>query len=270
MKQMGIITNNITGVFQRDVISGIEQVASAQGYAVKLFISADNPQYSTTMLSDFHALDGLLIIANAAQDDVLRALHQYHKPISLVSHQVAGTSIPMVMTNNVQGIAELVHHLVVRCSRRKLVFIRGLMDQNDGREREIAFRQELIRYDVQIPELHFLRGDFDPETASASVRALLDSGSEFDGIIACDYLMGAAAVNTLRAVGVRVPEDVSVVGYGDAPEAEAAGLTTVAANIVDLGACAARQLISQIRGLRISGVTVLSVGLVTRDTSGCA
>jgi LacI family transcriptional regulator len=190
------------------------------------------------------------------------------KPISLVCHQVPGSSIPMVMSNNVQGIAALFKHLVVRCQRRKPVFIRGLMSQNDGREREIAFRQELIRHTIHMPETHFVRGDFDPNVAAESFRAFLRTSSPFDGILASDYIMAIAAIKVLREAGIRVPEDVSVVGFGDGLEAEAAGLTTVAASIVELGARATRQLISQIKGIRISGTTMLSVRMIVRQSCG--
>jgi DNA-binding LacI/PurR family transcriptional regulator len=61
-----------------------------------------------------------------------------------------------------------------------------------------------------------------------------------------------------------------VVGFGDAPEAEAAGLTVVAADVIEQGRRTARQLISQIEGQRISGVTVLQVRLIVRDTSRSA
>jgi DNA-binding LacI/PurR family transcriptional regulator len=95
---------------------------------------------------------------------------------------------------------------------------------------------------------------------------LIRRGERFDGVVVSDYVMAIAAVKTLRAAGITVPGDVSVVGFGDAPEAEAAGLTTVAAAITELGACAARQLIAQINGLRISGMTTLSVRLAIRET----
>jgi LacI family transcriptional regulator len=126
-----------------------------------------------------------------------------------------------------------------------------------------------MRYNITLPDSHFLRGDFSAPVAAASVQQLIDGGADFDAIISADYVMGIAAVEVLGRNGRRVPEDVSVVGFGDAPEAEAAGLTTVAADIVEQGRRAARQLISQDQGMRITGVTVLSVRLMVRETCGC-
>jgi DNA-binding LacI/PurR family transcriptional regulator len=214
-------------------------------------------------------LEGMMVIANAAADQLLCELHESRMPISLVSHRIPGTSIPVVMSNNAQGIAELVKHLVVNCGRRELAFLRGLTDQNDAREREAAFRRELLRYSLRVPESRFVRGEFSAEVAAEAIGELIQRGERFDGLIVSDYVMAIAAVKILRAAGISVPEDVSVVGFGDAPEAEAAGLTTVAAAITELGMCAARQLIAQINGLRISGMTTLSVRLAIRETCGC-
>ncbi len=268
MSKLGVITNNQHEVFQRAVIAGIRQVAAQHGYAVVVDSCAEDPENPRGITLDPTDVAVILVIANVAPEPYLLNLHRMGKPLSLVSHQAAHIAIPSVMSNNDQGIVELVKHLVTRCHRRDLVFIRGLMDQNDGRQREIVFRQELMRYNLRVPETHFLRGDFSPLVAAESVRALLDSGDFFDAVIASDYVMGIAALDVLRAGGIAVPQDVSVVGFGDAPEAESAGLTTVAASVGELGACAARQLLSQIKGLRISGVTMLSVQLIVRETCG--
>lgn len=264
--KLGIITNNQQDVFQRDVIEGIQQVATLQGYSVVVHPCSEDPQFPHALSLDLSKLAGLVVIANVLSDDLLRTLYQNGKLITLVAHQVSGLPIPGVMSNNVQGIAELVYHLVHRGQRRNLVFIRGLLGQNDGYERESTFRQEIIRHDVNMPESHFVRGDFSFDVAAASVQELIDRGDRFDGILASDYLMAIAAVETLRAARIRVPEDVAVVGFGDGPEAVAAGLTTVAASITELGACAGRQIIGQIKGGRISGTTMLSVRLITRAT----
>jgi DNA-binding LacI/PurR family transcriptional regulator len=79
--------------------------------------------------------------------------------------------------------------------------------------------------------------------------------------------MADAAMNVIKASGRRIPEDVAVVGFGDAPEAAQAGLTTVAADVTELGRRGARQLIGQIEGLRIRGLTLLSTELIERETT---
>lgn len=267
--KLGVLTNNQHAVFQRVVIAGIRQAAEQHGYTLVIDSYWEDPQHPHPISLELSELAGVLVIADAAPTDLLLSMYRAGKPVSLICHWIPGLPIPVVMANNAQGIAELVHHLVVRCNRRNLVFLRGLMEQNDGQEREVAFRRELIRHDLRPDQMHFVRGDFAAPVAADSIRQLVAQGARFDSILSSDFVMAIAAVDTLRAAGIAVPEEVSVVGFGDDPEAEAAGLTTVAASIAGLGRCATRQLVSQIKGARISGVTVLNVQLAIRDTCGC-
>jgi LacI family transcriptional regulator len=161
-------------------------------------------------------------------------------------------------------MTRLVRHLIADRSRRQFVYVRGQPEQQDSIERERAFDDELMRWNL--PDAYRLRGDFDSDIASASLAALLATGAEFDALVAADYLMAVAALDVLRLAGRRVPEDVSVAGFGDGEAAQAAGLTTVAANVVEQARRAARQLIGQIHGLHIRGLTVLSTELVLRAT----
>jgi len=267
---LGIITNDQHRVFQRNVIQGVSEAAAQQGYAVCIDSYAEDPAQPHSITLDVAAMAGVLVIADACPLDLLRKIHESGTPLSLVSHLVPELPIPSVIADNGQGMAELIKHVVERCHRRKLVYIRGVATQRDSIERESSFLREMMRYNLVVDDSHMLRGDFDPSIAAQSVRQLLENGRDFDALVSADYVMGIAAVETLRRYGVNVPRDVCVVGFGDAPEAEAAGLTTVAADIVEQGRRAARQLISQHHGMRITGVTVLSVQLLVRQTCGAS
>jgi LacI family transcriptional regulator len=264
---LGVITNNRTPVFQSAVIAGVEDVAARQGYHVLVDSIAEDPEHPRPVSPGIEATAGVLVIANVLSDADLRAIHATGKPLSLVSHQVDGTAIPAIAPNNAQGIASLVRHVVEDCGRRQPVFIQGNMSQNDAQQRDYIFRQEAMRHLLPMPESVFLRGDFIPAVAAESLRQFIHTGTAFDSVIAADYLMGIAALDVLRESRLRVPEDISVVGFGDGAEAAAADLTTVAADVVDLGRRGARQLIGQIEGLQIRGLTLLSTTLIERRTS---
>jgi LacI family transcriptional regulator len=264
--KLAVIALKPDDVFQRTVITGVQRAAS--DHNCEVVIKGLDQQLLAIASTDLQHYAGVLIVANAISDGAIQSIYKSGQPISLVCHQIPDMPIPSVMSNNIQGTAELVRHLAVNCQRRDLVFIRGIMTQNDGKQREAAFRQEIVRYGLKVPDTHFLNGEFSAQQAAVAVKQLIASGQHFDGILAADYVMAIAAVQTLCAAGIRVPGMVSVVGFGDSPESEAAGLTTVSASIAELGACATRQLISQIEGMRISGVTMLNVQLVIRQTCG--
>lgn len=262
MTSIGIITNNQYGVFQRNVITGAQAVAAHYGYQL-VVDSRDEADLATPTSLDLAALSGVLVIANPVPDEFIQSIHRMNKPVSLVSHQIDG--IPSVVSNNSEGIAKLVRHLVEECKRERFVFINGNMAQQDGVERQQVFCQELMRYNL--PDAYFLDGDFEPAIAVQSMQAFLTKAHPFDAVVAADYLMARAILSLLADAGYRVPKAVSVVGFGDGSEAVEVGLTTVAADVVELGKRSIRQLIGQIEGLTIVGTTVLSVDLIIRKTS---
>ena len=266
-RQIYIFTNFATAVFQRDVIAGARDVFDSRGYLVEVVEIPQMPAEMNLSLSLDKPTVGALIITRVLPDAILTALHESGVPLSLVSHQVAGSRIPGVMPNNRQGIALLMEHLVVTHGHRKIVFIQGDMTQNDGIQRYAAFQQEAMRYNLAIPSEFILRGEFVPDVAAESMRQFLASAPSFDAVVASDYLMAEAAVHAIRAAGRRIPEDIAVVGFGDGPEAAQAGLTTVAADVMELGRRAARQLVGQVQGLRIRGLTLLSPELIERETT---
>jgi DNA-binding LacI/PurR family transcriptional regulator len=262
--RLTIVTNDQRAVFQSLVIRGFREVAEQQGFPIRVVDTLHNP--TSQALSDDSG--GFLIIANAVPDKQLIHLYARGVPLSLISHQLLPYPIPSVMFNNNQGIGLLVKHLVENCGRRQIVYMGGIPQQFDASQREMAFRREMLRYSLYVPEHYLLRGDFSPDTAIRAMAAFVAAGHTFDAVLAADYVMAEAVAATLRGMGIRVPSDVSVVGFGDAADAERAGITTVAADVSELGRRAARQLISQIDGLKIRGVTTISVEMMIRESCG--
>ena len=265
-KQIGIITNIQTPVFQRDVIAGAAEYIQKQGYTLLVDATEERSHNGRVTTLPLNEIDGLLVIANVLNDASLQTLYDTGKPITLVSHRVEKIPIPAIIQNNIDGISQLVDYLIDRCGRRELVFIMGNMNQHDGSERERIFHQSMMRHDLLVPATHMLRGDFEVDIAAASLTEFIEQGHSFDAVVAADFLMGVAALDVLAQVAVAVPDDVCVVGFGDGPEAEAAGLTTVGADVIEMGRRAARQLLAQIKGERFAGITWLNTELIERSS----
>ncbi len=262
---ISLFTNDATAVFQRDVIAGAREVFDARGCDAEVIELAQPPVQITDLPVDPAQLIGALIITGVLPDALIAELHDRLLPVSLVSHQIA--HIPAVMPNNRQGITLLMEHLVIACGRTRPVFIKGVMTQSDSIQRYAAFQQEAMRYNLRVPPQFHLRGDFSPEVAANSMARFLATDPDFDAVVASDYRMAEAAMRPILVSGRRIPDEVAVVAFGDGPEAAQAGLTTVAADVTELGRRAARQLLGQIEGLRIRGITLLSATLIERATS---
>ncbi|HLY28308.1 MAG TPA: hypothetical protein VKQ72_18315, partial [Aggregatilineales bacterium] len=94
---LGIVTNDPHDVFQSAVIAGIRKVVNEHHYDLAVYT---NPEASGDPIPS--QVDGLLVIANVLSNDTLRRLYSQRKPISLVSHRVPDTPIPVVLSNNQQ------------------------------------------------------------------------------------------------------------------------------------------------------------------------
>lgn len=267
---LAALVNNIDGVFQKSVLHGAEEVAAAHGLsveAVPLGAIADDRELQATLDDVTSGALGVLVLANAIDDVNLTALATAGVTVTLVSHYASALRLPTMMFDNYQGVEQLVRHLVIDCGRRRPLFIGGDPSQLDAQERLAAFNDEALRHDLVVPPSNVLVADFTPRVAAGVLADFLEGGAEFDSLLAADYLMAIAAKRTLTEAGVRVPHDVAVVGFGDGPEAEEAGVTSVAADVVELGRRAARQLVAQLEGKQLAGRTLLSTHLVRRASS---
>lgn len=262
---LGLFTNKVDGVFQCSVIDGATEVIERAGHGFTIHELAEPPRRADPVLALAAPTRGSLVLANVLGDPALTGLAGSGHAVTLVSHRIAGLHVPAVLHDNRQGMRQLVEHLV-DVGRSSFVYVAGHLGQLDGRERQRAFGEELMRHSLTVPAERFLAGDFEPETAAASMRAFLTTGHDFDAVVVADYLMAIAVIEVLREAGLAVPEDVSVVAFGDGPEAAEAGLTVVGADVVELGRRSARQLLAQVNGERLRGYTLIRTRLMVRGS----
>lgn len=260
---IGIVTNYTEGAFQQHVIAGVEAICKKQNYATKVLTFVDNLSFQQEILD----VAGLIIITNALSDTLILELYESALPLTLVSHNITSISVPAITTNNREGVRHLMQHIVEERERKKPIFICGDMAQIDARQRYNAFVEELLRYNIPYDEHYILQGDFVPETAAEQMQSFIKSGHPFDAVIASDYLMALASIDVLNGANINIPQDVSVIGFGDGEQALKRGLSTIAADVTELGNRAARQIIGQIEGLTIQGLTLLSTELIIRNSS---
>lgn len=267
-RPIALLTNDPDEVFQRGVIAGAIAAADLRGYVVHVYTIRNPVRDIDALEQDLKACSGALVLTNVLPDQLLRKLRDtLHLPVSLVAHLVPELDIPGIASNNRQGMAILMEHIVLDCQRTRPVFICGDLNQNDGRARRLGFELEMMRYDLDLDERYFIRGEFIPSVAAQAMREFLQLAMPFDSVVASDYQMGIAALDVLRERGVSVPENVAVIGFGDGIDAVSAGLTTLAADNIDVGKRGMYQLFGQLEGLAIRGLTVLNTQLVVRDTT---
>jgi DNA-binding LacI/PurR family transcriptional regulator len=183
----------------------------------------------------------------------------------------AGLNIPCVTVENKNGARRLVDHLIEVHDRRRIVYLRGPEGHEDTHWREIGYQQALEAHGILFDPGLVGAGEFDDKTAQDAIESLLVDGVEFDAVFAGDDEAASGVLRALRWAGLRVPEDVSVVGFDDASLAQhlIPPLTTVNAQVEKAGYAAARQLLRQIQNEGSDLITLLPTQLVFRRSCGC-
>ncbi len=171
-----------------------------------------------------------------------------------------------VGSDNVLGGQRATGHLI-RLGRERILFL-GDTEAPEADQRYRGYKQAMAAAGREVDDALFAPAFFDVHAAEAATHAVLDSGVEFDGVLAASDLIAIGAIRALNRAGRRVPEDVSVVGYDNIP---ASRLVSPQLTTIDQDATlAGRMLVSKLIDSRGEMATSdrLQTSLLIRDSCG--
>ena len=226
------------------------------------------------------SLDGLVswasaMCVNLSQDDTLNFHRRYGLP--LVSLTLPMREVPTVAVDTHQGMREEMLHLVESHGYRRLAFVRGPEHHPYAQERYRAYMEVLEAYDIPFdPALVTPPGNWTPDTGIEAIRLLLEERNlhpqaDFEAVVTVTDGVAIGVLDALQARGVRVPEQVAVVGFNDTLAGQAAmpPLTSVAMPFHEQGGKAVEVLLKLIEGKPAPEHTILPARLVLRQSCGC-
>jgi LacI family transcriptional regulator len=206
-------------------------------------------------------------------DPELRRLTRSDVPCVGVDVELAGPATSFVISDNVHGARLATEHLIEQ-GHRRIATICGLLDTRPGLDRLRGYRDALEHAGLAYRDEYVKSGDFYVESGHREAGRLLDLPEPPTAIVAAADLMAVGALQAAAARGLRVPEDVSIVGFDDIMLAAhlRPGLTTVRQDKAGLGAAAGRAVLAhvgeQADGAPAEDTTTLPVELVVRGTTG--
>jgi DNA-binding LacI/PurR family transcriptional regulator len=157
-------------------------------------------------------VDGALAFSLHNDDQLPSLISRTKIPTVFGGRPAAGSdlAVPYVDADNRGGAREAVRHLV-SLGRRNIAHIAGPRDQTSALDRVDGYHDVLVDADPGL----FCQGDFTEESGARAMAELLDRRPDVDGVFVSNDLMASGALRTLRERGVRVPEDVALVGFDD-------------------------------------------------------
>ena len=251
-----------------DVVTGFRQLAVRSRWEVEVLLAGEHLRergnYDSFMLRN--GMSGAFLLGFRPQDPFLCGLSETTVPTVLFDREVPGDHIGYVGSDSGAGIRMLLS-LLYQNGHERIAFLNGPLDAMVSVEREEAFCASLRERGIAPdPEL-IARGEFYVDHAPEFVAGFLEAGAT--AILCASDGIAAGALRELSRLGVRVPEEVSVVGFDDLPIAAKVkpALTTVRQDRVSLGKSAFLVLDGLLHGVRVSKM-LLRPTLVVRASVG--
>jgi DNA-binding LacI/PurR family transcriptional regulator/serine phosphatase RsbU (regulator of sigma subunit) len=262
--------------YQNEIVLGAHDECQEHGVDLYCFagglLDTDDPRNIVYGLCGPEDLDAVILVTGtmASEDSPeIERLLQRFAGLPLCTIGSARQGIASLGVDNVSGVRELTRHLIERHQRRRIAFVTG--PNHESERRLDGYREALRACGMTYDERLVLPGDFTPPSGARAVAALFDSGDGCDALVAANDWMALGALDALSARGLRVPEDVALVGFDDIEQCRfvTPSLTTVRQPPRQLGIRAVRTVLS-LRETRLHpGAVLLPTATLIRQSCGC-
>jgi len=265
---IGIVVQDIASPFFDETLRGVDDGLKGTGYASVIVSGHWDAQEETERIRLLVArkVDGIILLSGRIGNDaILRFAGQ--RPIVATGRSLLARNAHGFKLDHENGAYLAVRHLVA-LGHRNIAFITGPADNQDAAERLIGYTRALREADIVPDPALIAEGDLHEAGGLAALERLFEGGSAFTAIFAANDLSAYGARLGLYRRGIRVPEDMSLVGFDDLPGSSytTPPLTTVSQPLYEMGRIATGALLGLINGDNVTA-TLPPLELVVRETT---
>jgi LacI family transcriptional regulator len=270
---LGVLLPDMHGEFFARVIQGLDK--TARTYDHHLLVSSfhsEEDEARTVVRAMLGRVDGLIIMWPALGSRLFADFLPEELPMVLLMVSGESTTFPALSVDNRGGARAAVEHLLDH-GHRRIAILTGPSQNRDAQQRLAGYRAALHESGVEHDPQLEIAGDFRQESGHQAVAQLLALDPLPTALFASNDSMAIGALNALRDAGIRVPEEMAVIGFDDIPSAQYMNpsLSTVHVPIYELGTRAVELVIRQMNGAledeKKDGV--LATKLMPRASCGC-
>ena len=272
---IGVVLAEIETPLFLQALNVIEPIARMAGYSV-LMSKARDPQEEYEVFQVLHEkrVDGLIFlsVSEMVQDDHIPELQRLRIPTVLVNRATSYENMDQINWDDVNGVTNAVEHLI-QLGHRCIAHLCGPTQRRSHENRLQGYRAALEKHGMEYRDEYVCPGDYtaNSDAWSASTKQLIGLPSPPTAIVASDDIVAAAVMKTIQQAGLRVPQDMAVVGIDDQHFCTYLNpaLTTVQLPVMEAGKRAVHMVLDRIAGNRteIEHIT-LPCSLIVRESCG--
>jgi DNA-binding LacI/PurR family transcriptional regulator len=269
---IGLIITDIDNPFFSSVAKGVEDVASRNKLVTMICNTNENPEkekfFLNAMLSE--KVSGAIIVPTIGNLDFLQELVDEKFPMVMVDRIPKGLDIDSVSLNNSKGSYEAVKRLI-KNGHKRIGIVAGIKGLSNTEERLDGYFQALKEVKIKISEDLIVYGDYIESGGIKAMKQFLSLDNPPTAVFSTNNLMTLGCIKVLYKNKVKIPEDMSLIGFDDSIWAEALipPLTTVKQPGYELGVNAAELLIKRLKNGKANSIdVVLNPELIVRESCG--
>jgi len=212
-----ILLSDVTNPFFNEIVRGIEQVARENGYSVLLADSENDPGQENAYgrLLATKRTDGMILLNGRMPAGLqLPVEKSVDAPIVVACEYLPNVDMPTVQIDNIAAAKQATAHLV-GLGHRRIGFITGPVWNVLSRDRLYGYRDAILEGGLEFDQALVVNGDFSIQSGIAATKSLLALPAPPTAIFASNDEMAFGAIRAVRDAGLRVPADISVVGFDD-------------------------------------------------------
>lgn len=269
---LGLIIPDIVNPFFPELARGAEDKANEMGYNLILCNSDNNIKKEEDYLEmlEEKMVDGIIFTASSRRTDKFKKLSKSRIPIITVDREIKGLQTQgTIIVENLEGAYTAVNHLLDRGYSR-ILYITGPMTSTPSALRYKGYSKALEDRNILTKDEYILEGEYTITWGYEGIYQALNKGIAFDGVFCGNDLIAIGAIKALKEKGLRIPEDVGVVGFDDIYMAKMVDpdLTTIKQPNYEMGYKAAGLLIDTIINKKIEhNKIILKTELIIRGTT---
>jgi LacI family repressor for deo operon, udp, cdd, tsx, nupC, and nupG len=270
-KTILVIVPDISNPFFSKILRGIESIAVQNGYQVLLGDSDNDVQREYNFLDQLRQrqADGMILLTARMNREMIEEIADQF-PVVLACEYLEGSSIPTVSIDNISSARRATEHLI-KMGHTRIAHITGPMQVILSRDRLKGYQQAMMQYHLNLDSLLVQEGDFSYEAGYNLMSKFSALETPPTAIFAANDEMAIGAVKAAKDKGMRVPEDIAIVGFDNIkissifePE-----ITTTAQPMFEIGQQAMDMLLKLINNEDVSRrQIVLTDELIVRQSCG--
>lgn len=251
---IGVIVPEIINSFFPEIIIGIQEVCNPLGYQVLICQSGESlsQERKNVEMLENQQVEGLIVSVSkeSGNEALYKRLIDDGMPIVFVNRVIDRIDAPKVVIDDRQWAYKAVEAMI-RHGYRRIAHLAGNTNLAVAKLRAEGYRDALRDYNIPVDDRLTMYVGIQQEQAKIGVRYLLSLKERPDSIFCVNDPVAIGAILELRSKGIKIPEEIAIVGFSESPTGRVLGLSSVVQPTFDMGRTAATMLLNRIKNPKL-------------------